>query len=278
MSSVNSHARSKGFTLIELLVVIAIIAILAAILFPVFAQAREKARAITCESNLKQIGLAILQYTQDYDESFPFGQSFNTPWPNNTYRWSATAVLQPYIKSYGTYLCPDDDFSHFDSNPADYFFSPNSGRTVHPMSYLANSITPIRNASWGTIINPKGVMPYDTAYGGDGKPTKLGEIIAPSNIYMVMDGDKEFSYWVYGENTLSNNEIDVFFNTQDIVDVGDIDAIIFAAPPPAWSHQLFNAWRKHTGANNVLFADGHVKVQRLSDMGLEDHWAVNDPN
>jgi len=64
----------KGFTLIELLVVIAIIAILAAILFPVFAQAREKARAISCTSNLKQIGLGLLQYTQDNDEQFPMLQ------------------------------------------------------------------------------------------------------------------------------------------------------------------------------------------------------------
>ncbi len=78
-----SNARSKrsGFTLIELLVVIAIIAILASILFPVFAQAREKARAIACISNLKQIGLATMQYTQDYDETYPNGWH---PGPGNT--------------------------------------------------------------------------------------------------------------------------------------------------------------------------------------------------
>src|SRR6185437_9312907 len=77
-SSLISHRKDtvmqkslKAFTLIELLVVIAIIAILAAILFPVFAQVREKARQTTCARNLKQIGLAVLQYQQDYDETFP---------------------------------------------------------------------------------------------------------------------------------------------------------------------------------------------------------------
>ena len=69
----NRSRHESGFTLIELLVVIAIIAILAAILFPVFAQAREKARATSCSSNIRQAGLALMQYTQDYDERYPNG-------------------------------------------------------------------------------------------------------------------------------------------------------------------------------------------------------------
>ncbi|MDR3710945.1 MAG: DUF1559 domain-containing protein [Capsulimonadaceae bacterium] len=93
---------STGFTLIELLVVIAIIAILAAILFPVFAQAREKARATACLSNLKQLGLAYTQYEQDYDETVPCG----------TNGWGAglgwAAQVYPYVKSTAAFLCPDD--------------------------------------------------------------------------------------------------------------------------------------------------------------------------
>lgn len=84
-----------GFTLIELLVVIAIIAILAAILFPVFAQARDKARQAACLSNAKQISLGFLQYAQDYDELFAISAS-----------GTAFYVTQPYIKSYDVWRCP----------------------------------------------------------------------------------------------------------------------------------------------------------------------------
>src|SRR3954462_467000 len=89
-----SNSRSaQGFTLIELLVVIAIIAILAAILFPVFARARENARRTSCLSNLKQIGLGIMQYTQDFDETLPV---YDYP-PNGTHGWSN--AIEPYLKS-----------------------------------------------------------------------------------------------------------------------------------------------------------------------------------
>jgi prepilin-type N-terminal cleavage/methylation domain-containing protein len=105
--SVQSAAmRRKGFTLIELLVVIAIIAILAAILFPVFARARENARRASCQSNLKQIGLGIIQYTQDYDEKFP---SSAIGGAGNPVGWAD--AIQPYIKSTQLYQCPSDTTS-----------------------------------------------------------------------------------------------------------------------------------------------------------------------
>ncbi len=107
--------NSMGFTLIELLVVIAIIAILAAILFPVFAQARESARQTTCLSNLKQIGTANMMYIQDYDERFvPVGGSIEQPWPatgrltsNGLKPFSGWSMnLMPYVKSREVFLCP----------------------------------------------------------------------------------------------------------------------------------------------------------------------------
>jgi prepilin-type N-terminal cleavage/methylation domain-containing protein/prepilin-type processing-associated H-X9-DG protein len=111
---------SRAFTLIELLVVIAIIAILAAILFPVFARARENARRASCMSNLKQIGLGFMMYIQDYDEKFPkvtLGYpSGSAPWTSsNVYAWAD--ALQPYIKSTQLFQCPSESTGP-NANPA----------------------------------------------------------------------------------------------------------------------------------------------------------------
>jgi len=103
-----SHKRS-AFTLIELLVVIAIIAILAAILFPVFAQARAKARQAACLSNMKQVGTAIIMYIQDYDEIYPPSQ-VNIPAPAPAMAvMSWPTIIYPYVKNEGVFVCPDGE-------------------------------------------------------------------------------------------------------------------------------------------------------------------------
>ena len=110
--SVNRNAESKyhrikAFALIELLVLIAIIAILAAILFPVFARARENARRASCQSNLKQIGLGLLQYSQDYDgQMTPAYIGSDTGSNANNTKWMD--VVQPYVKSTQLFTCPSD--------------------------------------------------------------------------------------------------------------------------------------------------------------------------
>ncbi len=119
--------RREGFTLIELLVVIAIIAILAAILFPVFAKAREKARQTSCLSNVKQAGLAVAQYIQDYDERF----MTNNVDPNTAASQSTEAawhgwvsnVLNPYVKNWQIFQCPS-------RTTGGWWTQPQSGRPV----------------------------------------------------------------------------------------------------------------------------------------------------
>lgn len=122
-----------AFTLIELLVVIAIIAILAAILFPVFARAREKARQAACLSNIKQISLAMLMYVQDYDERFPFyamGSYTVSPWVFWPHQ------LQVYIKNWDVYGCPSSPYA--------------SSMTYHGTYYPVRPNYGFTNALWRT--------------------------------------------------------------------------------------------------------------------------------
>lgn len=165
--SPNPHTSSRrGFTLIELLVVIAIIALLAAILFPVFAQAREKARAASCLSNLKQMGLGLLQYSQDYDEWMPpawIGYSSNPavsiPFPGVA-RWMD--VEQPYVKNTQIFTCTDSNTKYVpvpagkkvtDTDPAtgQQYYTENGGYAMN-VTYFgdpkAHPPTPVPDQAW----------------------------------------------------------------------------------------------------------------------------------
>jgi prepilin-type N-terminal cleavage/methylation domain-containing protein/prepilin-type processing-associated H-X9-DG protein len=149
--------HKRGFTLIELLVVIAIIAILAAMLFPVFSQAREKARQIACLSNLKQTGSAWMMYIQDYDEYTPMGRACNVyprrginqggncecgnapPFSDGTYaRWSD--LIQPYVKNFGLFMCPSRMTEGFDWQNANATRDPTVDRTTLKINYAINYI------------------------------------------------------------------------------------------------------------------------------------------
>ena len=124
------RSNHKGFTLIELLIVIAIIAILAAILFPVFARARESARRASCQSNLKQLSLAIAQYTQDYDEKFPRWRWNST----GSWGWTGWAVqLYTYTNNLQVLQCPSEVNPPNGNNGhtagySDYFYNDNVGK------------------------------------------------------------------------------------------------------------------------------------------------------
>jgi len=147
MRSTSSYARAAftkrdcAFTLIELLVVIAIIAILAAILFPVFAKARDKARQTSCLSNMKQLGLGVMQYVQDYDQSYPYVRQLSAP----VSVWGAD--IYPYVKSMQVFVCP--------SNTTDDGLSMGSGLngTLRiPASYAMNDR--MGNTSSGSVPAP----------------------------------------------------------------------------------------------------------------------------
>lgn len=172
-----SGSQKRGFTLIELLVVIAIIAILAAILFPVFAQAREKARQSSCLSNLKQMGTATMMYAQDYDEcmaSWNFDTKGLMP-ENVAYGWNMPFFIwQPYIKSYQVFSCPSAtdqqarvggvgaataQYPAFNQNYGYNEYIYDSRRNLYKLSTLANSqhgvanIVTIAESNFSGIFN-----------------------------------------------------------------------------------------------------------------------------
>jgi prepilin-type N-terminal cleavage/methylation domain-containing protein len=190
--------RQSGFTLIELLVVIAIIAILAAILFPVFAQAREKARQTVCTSNVKQIGLAWLMYVQDYDETFPPTNStqnpasgwinsptFTTKYPckpcrphlqsNPTVTYDPTVYAIPYIKNMDIFKCPSDNgIGTFTVNGVTYV-DPSGSLPVWKVentSYCLNTVMTRVGALAGIII------PAETYMGAEVMSFHMGKSTA----------------------------------------------------------------------------------------------------
>lgn len=170
----------KGFTLIELLVVIAIIAILAAILFPVFAKAREKARQSSCQSNLKQIGLGFMQYTQDWDGSYPTSRAED---PNDYlgYTWSNKLAVGGYINGSGTNAVKSFSVFHCPSDPTPIQRDPNDP-----------------NYQYGLYQCSYGYNWYYIGSNMDGKhyshPTaNEGDIAKPSETILILDCDRSLT-------------------------------------------------------------------------------------
>src|SRR5579862_2614619 len=164
--------RKSAFTLIELLVVIAIIAILAAILFPVFAQAREKARAITCVSNLKQISLSLAMYNQDYDEMMV---SIFEDWHQPATAWDTCDApspyeisVAPYVKNKPVYICPSDAVQRAGNNcfmnQEDYNAAQVAGNQIRSYGYVCNINTEQGDAA-GTSPDPNtGMSAWSAGY------------------------------------------------------------------------------------------------------------------
>lgn len=244
-----SRERS-AFTLIELLVVIAIIAILAAILFPVFAKAREKARQASCMSNEKQLGLGLLQYEQDYDELFP-----NTN--NGGYAGTGWAgAIYPYIKSTGVYKCPDDN------NQA-------NGNMV-PVSYAMNfnvvfsSIASIQNVA-------KIIALTEVTGAGPGGPA-LVNVSDPKETGSTYRSPIDFSDNL---GSSANNANACCGGIPYRYATGPIDLRI--ANPLGAGMRANDIGPRHTAGANYGFVDGHVKYVQPSQV-RHRLVPVTDPN
>ena len=239
-----SRPERKGFTLIELLVVIAIIAILAAILFPVFAQARSAARKTVCTSNMKQIGLALGMYGQDYDECFPWAAS-NLGAPTTTWY----DLVEPYVKvgasgfgfSPGTqrafYVCPNFDSASVPMQAGDPAV-PAFPQVTRAMSYAANGwLMPMANKNMPN--------PWFPSQAG---PAALANVSAPSSVVLAAHalGTRPA---VGGDDVTSG----CTGNEEGMTGV----------PPAQGSAAVYCAGRfKHNDGSVYLLADGHVKWYR----------------
>jgi len=237
--------RSKqraGFTLIELLVVIAIIAILAAILFPVFAQARESARKASCLSNCKQLGLAMQLYAQDYDEMLPgWNDPSRHPLASQWNSWAIVVpLLQAYNKSQNIWICPSGP------RTAAYLGGPKGAQTYIHYGYneyiynTAHAVSPKYAGNFNSLA----------ALGG----TQAGV----SNIAVVAD--------CVGTN---GGALGIFN------DWGNFDGIKIAGDPPGFGMpriKYADGWTtkggnpRHSGGTNIVFADSHAKFVQANKM------------
>ncbi|MEO7719794.1 MAG: DUF1559 domain-containing protein [Capsulimonas sp.] len=253
----------NGFTLIELLVVIAIIAILSAILFPVFAKAREKARQIACLSNQKQLALGYMQYLQDYDETYIFCQRWGgagTGWAGRIY---------PYVKSADVYTCPDDSKQR---NPW----------LTAKVSYAENSIISSDTPWWTWTSTPDG------GYTNTSTAT-LATLTSPAStvlIYEAVGGLGGNASYAEPTSSLDPSNF-TSINAAHVNDPNETDSLAGVGANSTW--QIPVAADRHggyavsgsslVGGANFVLADGHAKFLRVcpENAGQGGVVSVGDP-
>ncbi len=253
----------SAVTLIELLVVIAIIAILAAILFPVFAQAREKARQTQCVSNTKQLGTALGMYRQDYDETWPMAYYYN----NNTNgaggytQWSG--MIQPYAKNFGLFVCPSDALrGHVPTNTFD--------NQVPRLSYTANAA----------------IMPRKRRTADPAKVVGDADLQAPADEIVIAEATNYTSCMndvsnASGVNNKSHRSTNAVTLSGSGTFTGEVEAqgVALYAVTPVQARTILSRCQtstanglphiaytnpfRHSDGANYTFADGHSKWLKL---------------
>ncbi|HLV80037.1 MAG TPA: prepilin-type N-terminal cleavage/methylation domain-containing protein [Chthonomonadaceae bacterium] len=273
LSSHHSQRVRRGFTLIELLVVIAIIAILAAILFPVFAQAREKARSTSCLSNEKQIDTATLMYIQDYDETMfvgdwcltaPNGLCSELPFPNGA-TWCQT--IQPYIKSWPLFRCP--------SNAKNPFGIWNS---TGPFSWYYNWM---HWPSYGFNYNYLNPSPTCDPFPGYPTPAAIASIQEPARTVLFVDTKNVGSDSV-GYYTSYTAESPAIETVPDVCgwSNGGWGSGAFGDDPNFVTNPTYTGDfdPRHSNGGNVAFCDGHSKWMTPGALAAGTNWHVGIKN
>lgn len=267
--TVSTSAR-HAFTLIELLVVVAIIAILAAILFPVFAQAREKARQTSCLSNTKQIGLALYAYVQDFDETLPMGG-----WrANNTYgKWHRD--LYPYYKNVSLFACP--------SRKSDVF----APTLVIPLPTDAvQGVGPSSAGGYGINANLVGYPYSNTTAPQSYSPSKtLADIPDSAGTFAISEagqcrntvaGNNDPTTWINFEFTPTDFQVTPPSNWTGTVNN-------YAVAAGDYGNETRRPIGRHNLGLNIIYCDGHAKWKSITDFtgvnaNRPNGWPYGDPN
>ncbi len=267
------QSRKSAFTLIELLVVIAIIAILAAILFPVFAQAREKARQATCLSNFKQIGLAVLMYAQDYDESFNPSEVSLSGGGNFATGYDWTQIVNPYIKNGSSQAISNG--RQIQGYVGGVYSCPSAVRLMQQDQFVLRcDVFPVWYNNGGPL-----------SANASGPARAIAAIDAPAN---------RIGFWEAGSNGLDTNNFGPYYPMDGWAwysgysyHVGDFLGATKDCDEPAGQDgggfQSCNTLPRyrHSSTSDMFFLDGHVKAMHKSDWyvdnffipGLcEDYW------